>query len=147
MTHTAEVADHLLKLRAEKHPARLMVAIAGPPGSGKSTLADQIETTINQVEAQDCAVVFPMDGYHLDNALLDQDKTRSRKGSAPTFDFDGFCHFSRYVVSNHQLYILCIGATSHKLIGVRSAGRSSFKIDGRIPDAFKPSQAVIARTA
>jgi pantothenate kinase len=35
------------------------------------------------------AAVMPMDGYHLDNAILDTRGLRARKGSPPTFDVDG----------------------------------------------------------
>ncbi|SDP83635.1 nucleoside/nucleotide kinase family protein [Phyllobacterium sp. OV277] len=68
---------------------RLIVAIAGPPGAGKSTVSAAICAAINAKE-NDAAVVVPMDGFHLDNAILDARDQRKRKGSPPTFDCAGF---------------------------------------------------------
>lgn len=67
---------------------RLIVAIAGPPGAGKSTVSAAISAAINAREAN-AAVVVPMDGFHLDNAILDARDQRKRKGSPPTFDCAG----------------------------------------------------------
>jgi pantothenate kinase len=74
--------------RAARTP-RLIVAIAGPPGSGKSTASASLCAAINAHEP-DAAVVVPMDGFHLDNVILDAMNLRKRKGSPPTFDCAGF---------------------------------------------------------
>ncbi|MDQ0994871.1 pantothenate kinase [Phyllobacterium ifriqiyense] len=68
---------------------RLVVAIAGPPGAGKSTVSATLCAAINARDP-DAAVVVPMDGFHLDNAILDARDMRKRKGSPPTFDCAGF---------------------------------------------------------
>ncbi|MEP7453670.1 nucleoside/nucleotide kinase family protein [Phyllobacterium sp. SB3] len=68
---------------------RLVVALAGPPGAGKSTVAASLCTAINERDPS-AAVVVPMDGFHLDNAILDARDMRKRKGSPPTFDCAGF---------------------------------------------------------
>ncbi|MEN5296835.1 nucleoside/nucleotide kinase family protein [Brucella sp. TWI559] len=68
---------------------RLIVAIAGPPGAGKSTLSGYLRDAINKGEAGP-AVVVPMDGFHLDNAILDECGLRKRKGAPQTFDCAGF---------------------------------------------------------
>ncbi|EJN02367.1 nucleoside/nucleotide kinase family protein [Phyllobacterium sp. YR531] len=68
---------------------RLVVAIAGPPGAGKSTVAASLCSAINERDPA-AAVVVPMDGFHLDNAILDARDMRKRKGSPPTFDCEGF---------------------------------------------------------
>lgn len=83
--NTAELADHVLARLADR---RMIVAIAGAPGAGKSTLAGDLCAALNQRRAG-LAMVMPMDGYHLDNALLDARGLRARKGSPPTFDVDG----------------------------------------------------------
>ena len=68
---------------------RLIVAIAGPPGAGKSTVSASLCDAIN-VRDKGAAAVVPMDGFHLDNAILDTLDLRKRKGSPPTFDCAGF---------------------------------------------------------
>ncbi len=73
--------------------ARMIVAIAGPPASGKSTLAEGLVQTINE-EGQGRvpqAALLAMDGYHLDNPILESRGLRSRKGAPETFDAEGFC--------------------------------------------------------
>ncbi|MEM6760673.1 MAG: nucleoside/nucleotide kinase family protein [Pseudomonadota bacterium] len=65
-------------------PTRRLIAVAGPPASGKSTLAAQLAGAI------DGATALPMDGFHLDDALLIADGTWRRKGAPHTFDAHGF---------------------------------------------------------
>jgi pantothenate kinase len=77
-----------LLARAARTP-RLIVAIAGAPGAGKSTASATLSAAINAREP-DASVVVPMDGFHLDNAILDAMNLRKRKGSPPTFDCAGF---------------------------------------------------------
>ncbi|MGL4404283.1 MAG: AAA family ATPase, partial [Notoacmeibacter sp.] len=57
---------------------RLIAAIAGPPGSGKSTLADAVAQAINVQTGTDCATVFPMDGFHYDDSILEARGHRPR---------------------------------------------------------------------
>lgn len=73
------------EIGARQDRARLIVAICGAPGAGKSTLATALCDALN-LGQPGVAEVMPMDGYHLDNALLDQRGLRARKGSPPTFD-------------------------------------------------------------
>jgi pantothenate kinase len=80
---TPDALESLIRARAMPG-TRLMVAIAGPPGAGKSTLADRLAGRLGQL-----AAVVPMDGYHLDNALLDARGLRARKGAPMTFDVAG----------------------------------------------------------
>ena len=63
-----------------------MVAIAGPPGSGKSTLA----ANLHEVLPENSSIVVPMDGFHFDDAILNQRGLRPRKGAPETFDYAGF---------------------------------------------------------
>ncbi|MEP3345994.1 MAG: hypothetical protein ABJN34_01530 [Litoreibacter sp.] len=68
---------------------RNLVAVAGPPAVGKSSFAETLVDRLN-ADAPDTAVLLPMDGFHLDNAMLDQKGLLDRKGAPPTFDFEGF---------------------------------------------------------
>ena len=68
--------------------ARYVFAIAGAPGSGKSTLAETLLAAL-EAEAPGAAALMPMDGFHLDNAVLDARGLRARKGAPETFDVDG----------------------------------------------------------
>lgn len=71
-------------IAAHHGPGRLLVAIAGPPGAGKSTLAEALAA---QIEG---AAVVPMDGFHLDNGILEARGLLARKGAPGTFDVAGF---------------------------------------------------------
>jgi pantothenate kinase len=80
------LADRIAALA--KGGGRTLVALAGPPGSGKSTLA---ETLAADVSARGIAAeVVPMDGFHLDNAILTARGLLPRKGAPETFDAAGF---------------------------------------------------------
>ncbi len=78
------VVDRIKALPARS--GRQLIAIAGPPASGKSTLAEQV------AQALPAATMVPMDGFHLDNRLLDTRGLRHRKGAPETFDVAGFRH-------------------------------------------------------
>ncbi len=67
--------------------SRFIVAVAGPPGSGKSTLADELARLIEA--GGERAAVLPMDGFHLDNGLLEEAGLLARKGAPETFDVRG----------------------------------------------------------
>ncbi|WP_425098785.1 nucleoside triphosphate hydrolase [Tropicibacter sp. S64] len=66
---------------------RQMIAIAGAPGSGKSTLAEAVVAALRADDVP--AVLMPMDGFHLDNRLLEAKGLLPRKGAPETFDFGG----------------------------------------------------------
>lgn len=86
MTFSAEeIADHVVRRAAASQ--RYIVAIAGPPGSGKSTLAEKIAQELNA--RGQCAAVVPMDGFHMDNAVLSEKGLLDRKGAPQTFDVRG----------------------------------------------------------
>lgn len=76
-----------IRARAGAAP-RFVVGIAGPPGAGKSALAEALVTAL--AASGESAQTVPMDGFHLDNALLDARGLRDRKGSPETFDVAGF---------------------------------------------------------
>ena len=80
------VAEAIHEARAQR--SRLLVGIAGAPGSGKSTLAKEVGRRLTQQKVTNAVV--PMDGYHLDNAVLEERGLIPRKGAPETFDSLGF---------------------------------------------------------
>lgn len=68
--------------------ARHLIALAGPPASGKSTQAEGLAADLCAAGRR--AVVVPMDGFHLDNRLLEARGLQARKGAPETFDLRGF---------------------------------------------------------
>ncbi len=69
---------------------RFMFGIVGAPGSGKSTLASHLVIELNAYFEEPTAVIVPMDGFHLPNAILDRRNLRHLKGVPETFDAQGF---------------------------------------------------------
>lgn len=82
---TEELARAIVTAAAGR--SRFLVAVAGPPGSGKSTIADELARLISA--GGERAVVLPMDGFHLDNGLLEEAGLLARKGAPETFDVRG----------------------------------------------------------
>lgn len=84
--HVTALADMIHDLRDTQ--SRVLVGVAGAPASGKSTLAEEVA---KRLRLQRCpAHVVPMDGFHLDNDILDARGLRARKGAPETFDAQGF---------------------------------------------------------
>lgn len=79
----ASLAEDIVA-RAQGLP-RYVFAIAGPPGAGKSTLADALLLRI-AAEVPGQVTLVPMDGYHFDNAVLEDRGLFARKGAPETFD-------------------------------------------------------------
>jgi pantothenate kinase len=77
-------------LSVDRKNERILVGISGAPGAGKSTLSQALSTKLNKSEH--VAAVIPMDGYHLDDSLLEDLGLLKRKGAPETFDFAGFKH-------------------------------------------------------
>lgn len=82
------ILDRIAGLQPRRY--RILVALAGAPASGKSTLAEALVQALNR-SGQSAALV-PMDGYHLDNRILESRGLLSRKGAPETFDANGFIH-------------------------------------------------------
>lgn len=83
--HINTLADRIYALNATQE--RVILAIAGAPGSGKSTLAGELSRRLTAQKQPN--MVVPMDGFHLDNAILDARGLRPRKGAPETFDTAG----------------------------------------------------------
>ena len=74
----------------------------GAPGAGKSTLADALLSELNSAGSANRPVIVPMDGFHLDNVLLDAAGLRDVKGSPQTFDAAGLYSLLLRIASNES---------------------------------------------
>ncbi|KQV44147.1 MULTISPECIES: nucleoside triphosphate hydrolase [unclassified Rhizobium] len=88
-----DIADRIVEKAVDAR--RFLVAVAGPPGAGKSTLADALEGEL--VRRGERAVVLPMDGFHMDNGILEARGLLPRKGAPETFDVRAFDDILRAV--------------------------------------------------
>ncbi len=92
---------------------RFLVAVAGPPGAGKSTLAEAIA---RHLSAQgEPAEVLPMDGFHMDNSVLQEKGILLRKGSPPSFDVRGFSDILKAVRGGQEEVLVPVFDRSREL--------------------------------
>ena len=77
------VAD--LRLRMSDG-SRILLGVAGAPGAGKSTFS----ASLADFFGPGAALVVPMDGFHLGNAVIDGTPLKQRKGAPDTFDVGGY---------------------------------------------------------
>lgn len=118
------IADRIVAL--PQTGRRCLAAIAGPPGSGKSTLAEAVVAELVR-RGQD-AVLMPMDGFHLDNRLLEPRGLLTRKGAPETFDFGGFASTLRRVREEASLILPVFDRTREIAI----AGAAEIRAETRI---------------
>jgi len=97
--------DDLAEFLLDRNAERVLTALVGPPGAGKSTVSEALEKRLNQT-APGMAAVFPMDGYHLDDILLNERGQRARKGAPHTFDVAGFAHTLERLRANTEAEVL-----------------------------------------
>ncbi|WP_421686471.1 nucleoside triphosphate hydrolase [Tritonibacter scottomollicae] len=91
-----ELCDAVLARLDLSGGGRRLVALSGAPGSGKSTLSEPLAAMLTERGVR--SEVVPMDGFHLDNRLLEARGLIPRKGAPETFDLGGFarlCHALR----------------------------------------------------
>lgn len=84
---SVEIQSAVAELRSRLASGRrVLLGVAGSPGSGKSTFSACLADALGP----DCALVVPMDGFHLGNAIIDGTPLRQRKGAPDTFDVGGY---------------------------------------------------------
>lgn len=96
-----KLADRLL---SSYSGTRLMAGMAGAPGSGKSTLADAVVEEINR-QRPGLSAVFPMDGFHFDDAVLREMGRLANKGAIDTFDAHGLRHMLQRLKANEDEHV------------------------------------------
>lgn len=97
-----QVAQVLAALPARRG-ARRLIAVAAAPGAGKSTFA---EALVLALQARgDGGALVPMDGYHLDNRILESRGLVARKGAPQTFDAAGFVAMIRRLRTEAEVFV------------------------------------------
>ena len=86
MISPTTIVDALLRRAGDAR--RFMIGIAGPPGAGKSTLVEALREKL--LARGETAEILPMDGFHMDNGILEARGLLPRKGAPETFDVRGF---------------------------------------------------------
>ena len=76
------------------------MAVAGPPASGKSTLAADLVAGLGAK-----AALVPMDGFHLDNRVLQARGLLGCKGAPETFDAFGFVRMVQRLAQEDEVMI------------------------------------------
>lgn len=113
-----DLADRLLALYSGK---RILAGMAGAPGSGKSSLAEAVVEVINR-ENPSLAAVFPMDGFHFDDAVLREMGRLPNKGAIDTFDAHGFRHMLQRLKANEDDHV-AVPVFDRSLEIARAGGR------------------------
>ncbi len=98
--HVNTLAERVHELCATQD--RVLVGVVGAPASGKSTLAGELARRLNLQKV--ATVVVPMDGFHLDNAILEARGLYPRKGAPETFDAIGFINLVNRLKENVEVF-------------------------------------------
>ncbi|CAK7260485.1 MULTISPECIES: nucleoside triphosphate hydrolase [unclassified Shinella] len=115
------IADIALQRFIDAGNRRVLIAVAGAPGSGKSTLAERAVDLINEQRSVKAAL-FPMDGYHYDDAVLEAMGRRAFKGAIDTFDAHGLRHMLQRLKANED-DVVAIPVFDRSIEIARAGGR------------------------
>lgn len=116
-----EIAAAALQRFAAREGQRVMLAIAGAPGSGKSTIAERVVEQLNRKDGISAAL-FPMDGYHYDDVVLEDIGRRPFKGAIDTFDAHGLRHMLERLKTNED-DVVAVPVFDRALEIARAGGR------------------------
>jgi pantothenate kinase len=122
-----DLADRMMSLYRGQ---RLMLAIAGAPGSGKSIVADDVVEEINR-RSPSLSAVFPMDGFHFDDAVLTDMGRLQNKGAIDTFDVHGLRHTLARLKANED-DVVAVPVFDRSIEIARAGGRLIGKQTGII---------------
>ncbi len=96
--HVNTLAERLLDVEDDRY----LVAVTGAPGCGKSTIASELARRLNAQGRK--STVVPMDGFHLDNSILEDRGLRQRKGAPETFDAPGFIRLVEALKTGKEVF-------------------------------------------
>ncbi|WP_337270373.1 nucleoside triphosphate hydrolase [Oryzifoliimicrobium ureilyticus] len=116
-----KIAGLISKRLSEKQGGRFLIAIAGAPGSGKSTIAERLVDFLID-EGGLSAALFPMDGYHYDDAVLKAMNRRAFKGAIDTFDVHGLRHMLERLKANED-DVIAVPVFDRSIEIARAGGR------------------------
>ena len=102
MTPTLDGIVEGIRERAQEAD-RYIVAIAGPPGAGKSTLSERLLAALTAKGER--SAILPMDGFHMDNAVLEARGLLARKGVPDSFDARGFVDIVKAVRQGGEVLV------------------------------------------
>ena len=114
--NACRIADAVAAL--PKPDPRNLIALTGPPGAGKSTVAEALCATLNARGIP--AAIVPMDGFHLDNPILDSRGLLPRKGAPETFDVAGFKSLLTRLQTEPEVFVPIFDRSIEKAVAAGS---------------------------
>ncbi|CAJ2503066.1 Uu.00g104600.m01.CDS01 [Anthostomella pinea] len=119
-----DLARRVVALHRQKHdtahsaPARVLIALSGPPGSGKTTIATEVIRALNELsEPPIKAVAVSIDGFHLPlatlRALPNATECLARRGAPWTFDGEAAARLVRTLRSSYGVASAAVPTFDH----------------------------------
>ena len=110
------IADAVCALAPGK--TRRFIALAGPPGVGKTTVSSLVREELTRRGT--VTGLLAMDGFHYDNAILDAQGMRHRKGAPETFDVAGLRSMLQRLRTEAEVAVPEFDRTSDQAIAAKS---------------------------
>ena len=96
------IIEYILEAFIANEKSRIIVGISGCPGAGKSTISGLILKALQKNKISKDSVLVPMDGFHLDNKILEKNNLLSKKGAPETFDVNGYIELLNRIHNNQD---------------------------------------------